>query len=140
MDKVSAQTRSRTMRAVGRKDTAPEMVVRRLLHRLDYRYRIHDKSLPGSPDIVFTNRKKVIFVNGCFWHAHSCRESLTPKSRSEFWKPKLTRNKERDQKNTSLLQSMGWEVLTVWECETKKDNVTNLTHELVEFLGPSRFN
>ncbi|PHP16165.1 hypothetical protein CG471_29670 [Sphingobium sp. IP1] len=114
MDKVDAETRSRTMKSVGRKDTAPEMVVRKLLHGLGYRYRLHDKRLPGSPDIVFAGRKKVIFIHGCFWHAHDCRGSLSPKSKTDFWGAKLDRNKARDARNVEALTSRDWDVMTIW--------------------------
>ncbi|WP_243848544.1 very short patch repair endonuclease [Sphingomonas insulae] len=138
MDKVDAETRSRTMKSVGRKDTAPEMAVRRLLHSLGYRYRLHDKRLPGSPDIVFTGRKKVIFIHGCFWHAHNCRVSLAPKSKTDFWNAKLDRNKARDARNVEALTMCGWDVLTIWECETTKKQRDSLPGKLRTFLGPAR--
>jgi DNA mismatch endonuclease (patch repair protein) len=138
LDNVDAETRSRTMKAVGRKDTAPEMVVRRLLHGLKYRYRLHDKRLPGSPDIVFSARMKVIFIHGCFWHAHDCRESLSPKSKTDFWKAKLDRNKARDTRNVEALTSRGWKVITIWECETTKKQRDILSEKLQDFLGPTR--
>lgn len=106
------------MQAVKSKDTKPEMVVRRLLHSMGYRYRLHRKGLPGKPDIVFPGRKKAIFVHGCFWHWHGCKKGQLPKSRLAYWKPKLTKNVERDKAKTEQLESLGWRVLVVWQCET----------------------
>ena len=104
------------------RDTEPEMIVRRLLYRLGYRYRLHRRELPGYPDIVFKARRKVIFVNGCFWHQHpslECKLARLPKSRLEYWLPKLTRNIERDLKTHSRLIDMGWQIMVIWECEAK---------------------
>lgn len=98
------------------------MMVRSLVHSMGYRYRLHAPDLPGKPDLVFRSRKKVIFVHGCFWHQHgksSCLDGRMPKSRLEYWEAKLARNINRDQQNLEALLSMGWSVLTVWECETK---------------------
>ncbi|MDQ3386844.1 MAG: very short patch repair endonuclease [Actinomycetota bacterium] len=109
------------MSRVRSKDTKPEMRVRRLIHAMGYRYRLHYRNLPGSPDIVFPERSKVIFVHGCFWHRHeNCRRNRTPKSSREFWSSKLERNRVRDLTNQSRLQEMGWSVLVVWECETEE--------------------
>jgi DNA mismatch endonuclease, patch repair protein len=127
------------MRAVRRQDTAPEVVVRRLLHAAGYRYRLHDRRLPGSPDVVFTSRKKAIFVHGCFWHGHECRGSLKPKSRVEYWEPKIERNRSRDQKNVEMLLEQGWAVLCVWECETAKAAQRCLIDQLTAFLGPRKY-
>lgn len=102
------------------KDTRPEMIVRRLLHRLGYRYRLHQKNLPGRPDIVFAARKKIVLVHGCFWHRHSCRfGQVRPETNSAFWKDKIGRNVARDQRNEEALRAVGWHVLTIWECEMK---------------------
>lgn len=131
-DTRTKDQRRRIMQAVGQKDTGPEMTVRRTLHRLGYRYRLHRKDLPGKPDIVFPGRRKAIFVHGCFWHGHGCRYGRPPKSRPEYWLPKLERNKERDAENVEALKSLGWETLTVWQCETK--DIDTLTAELVDFL------
>ena len=117
------------------KDTKPEMAVRRLLHGLGYRYRLHRKDLPGKPDLVFGKRRKIIFVHGCFWHQHpdpQCRGGRIPKSRLDYWGPKLARNVERDAVNEGLLKADGWDVLTVWECEIK--HLETLAPRLVEFL------
>jgi len=100
------------------KDTKPEMVVRSLLHRMGYRFRLHGKGLPGRPDIVLARHKTVVFVHGCFWHRHEgCALARMPKSRSEFWEPKLEGNKQRDARNMERLALAGWEVLTIWECQ-----------------------
>jgi DNA mismatch endonuclease, patch repair protein len=112
--------RSRTMRAVKSKDTTPEMIVRRLVHSLGYRYRLHRRDLPGCPDLVFGPRRKIIFVHGCFWHQHDCpRGARSPKSNQDYWVPKLQRNRCRDEENLILLAELNWRVLVIWECETK---------------------
>ena len=118
-DWMTPEQRTRVMQAIRGKDTAPEMAVRRLVHSLGYRYRLHKKGLPGRPDLVFGPRKKVIFVHGCFWHAHHCRNGRAPSSRQDYWLPKLKRNKERDAENKADLEAQGWRVLTIWECEIK---------------------
>lgn len=106
------------MRRVRSKDTVPEMIVRRLTHGMGYRYRLHDKKLPGCPDMVFRRRRKVIFVHGCFWHRHrNCALARLPKSRRDFWTPKLTANRKRDERNLRELTRAGWSSLVVWECE-----------------------
>lgn len=118
MDTLNRRQRSERMALVRNRDTKPEMVVRRGLHALGYRYRIHVGGLPGRPDLVFTKKRKAIFVNGCFWHRHdNCSLARLPKSRLGFWKAKLDANKKRDQKNLELLSAQGWDVMTVWECE-----------------------
>lgn len=119
MDTRSPQQRRRIMQSVRQKDTAPELVVRRLLYGAGYRYRLHGKGLPGRPDIVFGKRRKVIFVHGCFWHAHGCSKGQAPKSKLDYWGPKLAQNVERDARNVHDLENAGWQVLTVWECETR---------------------
>lgn len=106
------------MQSVKSKDTKPEMAVRRLLHSRGYRYRLHRKDLPGKPDIVFPGRKKAIFVHGCFWHWHGCAKGQLPKSRLDYWQPKLAKNIERDRTKQEQLESQGWQVLVVWQCET----------------------
>ncbi|MBV9083535.1 MAG: DNA mismatch endonuclease Vsr [Acidobacteriaceae bacterium] len=112
--------RSATMRAVRSEDTAPEMSIRRMLHALGYRYRLHDKSLPGKPDVVFAKRRKVVFVHGCFWHGHNCtRGARVPKSNIEYWTRKIARNRERHNSACERLHHAGWDVLTVWECELR---------------------
>lgn len=134
MDKISAEERSRVMKAVRRKDTAPEMIVRRTLHSMGYRFRLHAKELLGTPDIVFRPRRKAIFVHGCFWHGHDCRASLKPSSRTEFWGPKISRNVERDRDRIEKLREAGWKVLVVWECETRTKRREALEGTLRAFL------
>src|SRR4051812_23458715 len=107
------------MKSVGTKNTGPELIVRRLLHGLGCRYSLHQKDLPGSPDIVMRSRKKIVFVHGCFWHGHGCRYGRLPKSRTDYWHPKVLANSKRDRRNRSALSGCGWSVLLVWQCETK---------------------
>ena len=127
------EDRSRIMRAVKDRDTKPEMIVRRMVHGMGYRYRLHRKDLPGKPDLVFSSRKKVIFVNGCFWHGHDCaRGARTPKSNRDYWIRKINRNRQRDTQSRMALVNNGWRVLTVWECELK-DRET-LRSSLPKFL------
>nr|WP_302050519.1 very short patch repair endonuclease [Sphingobium chlorophenolicum] len=112
--------RSALMAKIGQKNTKPETIVRKLLHAMGRRFRLHRRDLPGTPDIVLPGRKKVIFVHGCFWHRHpGCSKATTPKTRQEFWLDKFERNVERDRQKEEELQSAGWDVLTIWECETK---------------------
>ena len=118
VDTVSPEVRSRIMARVKSKDTRPELLLRRLLHGLGYRYRLHRRDLPGRPDIVFPSRKKVVFVNGCFWHSHSgCPRATRPVANREYWLAKLKNNSERDERNLSLLEESGWQTATVWECQ-----------------------
>ena len=106
------------MRRIRKTDTKPELVVRGIVHAMGYRYRLHNSKLPGSPDIVLTRHRKVIFVHGCFWHRHDCPNGRKlPISKPEYWGPKLERNRQRDRANVVHLESMGWTVLMVWECE-----------------------
>ena len=132
--------RSANMRAIRSKGMKPELAVRSLVHRLGYRFRIHRKDLPGKPDLVFSSRRKVIFVHGCFWHVHNCRKAHTPKSNIEYWQPKLQRNKARDLKNLEILHEDNWETLIVWECEVEYRPA--LEDRLKKFLGetPNKFN
>lgn len=133
-DRLTAIERSRNMRRIRSRDSAPEMTVRRLLHRMGYRYRLHGKTLPGRPDIVFSTRRQVIFVHGCFWHRHAgCRFAYMPKSRADFWSDKFARNVTRDAHVTKSLLAGGWDVLVVWECETKDAKL--LAIRLIAFLG-----
>jgi DNA mismatch endonuclease (patch repair protein) len=116
-------------------DTKPELLVRRIVHAMGFRYRLHAKELPGKPDLAFPRLRKVIFVHGCFWHQHKkrgCRLARLPKSRLDFWETKLEGNRLRDLKNRRLLRSLNWEVLEVWECELQ--NVDKLTSRLRYFL------
>ncbi len=123
------------MARIGSKNTAPELTVRRLLHGLGYRFRLHRRNLPGTPDIVLPSRRKAIFVHGCFWHGHGCRIGQPPKSRPEFWEPKLDRNKARDEESCEALRGEGWDVMVVWQCETKDRQA--LAKRLEDFLGPA---
>ncbi|MDA5100609.1 DNA mismatch endonuclease Vsr [Pseudomonas aeruginosa] len=120
MDTLTPHQRSERMGKVRSADTQLELLVRRLVHGMGYRYRLHRKDLPGKPDLVFPARRKVIFVHGCFWHRHSdpsCRLARLPKSRLDFWLPKLSANEERDARVQAQLEALGWEVFTVWECQ-----------------------
>jgi DNA mismatch endonuclease (patch repair protein) len=124
MDRLTPERRSALMSRIRGKDTAPERVLRSALHVVGYRYRLHVKTLPGCPDLVFRKRKKVIFVHGCFWHSHAkCRLGKLPKSNLKFWGPKLEGNRKRDERNIRKLRRMGWQVLVVWQCKlrTPKD-------------------
>lgn len=116
-DVVSQAVRSRMMSSIRGRNTRPEMAIRRYLHRCGFRYRLHDRSLPGSPDLVFPRYRTVIFVHGCFWHRHAgCRLATTPASNAEFWLQKLSANAERDQQNLQKLLREGWQVIVIWEC------------------------
>ena len=122
------------MRAVKSKGTTPEMIVRRLVHGLGYRYRLHRRNLPSNPDIVLGPRRKVIFVNGCFWHRHHCaRGARQPKAIAEYWQAKIARNAARDSASAAALKAGGWDVLTIWECETKTGDRPELARRLREF-------
>ena len=133
MDAFSTEERSEIMRAVRSTDTSAEMIVRRLTHRLGYRYRLHRRDLPGCPDLVFPGRRKVIFVHGCFWHQHQgCKRARRPASNSEYWEKKLNRNIERDRTHLVALAAQGWEALVVWECELRDLGV--LANRLTAFL------
>jgi DNA mismatch endonuclease (patch repair protein) len=117
-DRISPEARSENMSKIRNADTGPEMTVRRLVHSMGYRYRLHKRDLPGCPDLVFPAMRKAIFVHGCFWHRHQgCKYAYTPKSRVDFWISKLEGNRIRDVKNLTELEQLGWKVLTVWECE-----------------------
>jgi DNA mismatch endonuclease, patch repair protein len=124
--------RSANMRAIRSKDMRPELAVRSLVHKLGYRFRLHRKELPGKPDLVFLSRRKVIFVHGCFWHAHDCKISHAPKSNLQYWGPKLERNRARDKKNVEVLAEQGWKTLIVWECEV--GDTEGLSRRLAGFL------
>jgi DNA mismatch endonuclease, patch repair protein len=134
VDPLSPAERSERMGRVRAKDTKPEMVVRRLVHGMGYRYRLHSRSLPGKPDLVFPGRHKVILVHGCFWHLHkNCRQYRFPRSRLDFWGPKLAANQERDARVRRELEAAGWEVLVVWECEIRDRE--RLARSMRDFLG-----
>ena len=117
---LSYEKRSWNMRLIRSTDTKPEIIIRKLLHSLGYRFRLHKKSLPGKPDIVLKKYKTVIFVHGCFWHQHKkCKRSNIPKSNRAYWKPKLTKNIKRDEQHKLILKKLGWRTIVIWECETK---------------------
>lgn len=135
MDTLSPTQRSARMSRVRGVDTKPEWIVRRLLHGMGYRYRLHAKALAGKPDLVLAGRRAVIFVHGCFWHRHpdpSCKLARMPKSRREFWEVKLTRNRDRDQEVERQLNESGWRVLTLWECQLRdRDAVAAIVREFL---------
>src|SRR5262249_16663819 len=133
LDRISNERRSEIMSRIRGKDTSPELTVRSLLHKLGYRYRLHSRKLPGCPDLVFSSRKKVIFVHGCFWHGHrGCRKGKLPKSRLEYWEPKIKANRRRDSSNIRKLKAEGWDVFTVWQCKLK--NIEDIKAQIVSFL------
>ncbi|MBN2396604.1 MAG: DNA mismatch endonuclease Vsr [Candidatus Atribacteria bacterium] len=134
MDNKTTEQRSENMRRIRSTGSIPEMIVRKMIHKMGYRYRLHNHSLPGRPDIVLPKHCKIVFVHGCFWHQHKkCKDGCRiPQSRSNYWIPKLERNIKRDKKNRYNLKNMGWEVLVVWECETKK--LEKLTGKITYFL------
>lgn len=131
-DHVSKEKRSEMMKKIRGKNTAPELAVRKLVHALGYRYRLYGKDLPGKPDLVFASRKKVIFVNGCFWHGHSCRKGSPPKSRMDYWIPKLEENRRRDIRNCKSISRLGWKYLVIWECEIPMS--MKLIWKIISFL------
>jgi DNA mismatch endonuclease (patch repair protein) len=134
MDSVSPSRRSQIMSRIRSSDTRPEMQIRRLLHGLGYRYVLHRRDLPGVPDLVFPSRRKIIFIQGCFWHQHrGCIDGRIPKSRVSYWRPKLQRNVERDRLNVSRLRRAGWKVMLVWECKAVKTET--VCNRLTRFLG-----
>ncbi|MBP7867804.1 MAG: DNA mismatch endonuclease Vsr [Acidobacteria bacterium] len=119
------------------KDTRPELFVRKLVYHLGFGYRLHDPRLPGKPDLVFRKTRKVIFVHGCFWHRHQCRNGrANPKTNNEFWQKKLGANVSRDRRNRTALKKDGWKVLVVWECQTVEARRGWLQDKLGKFLGP----
>ena len=134
-DVLTPEQRRRCMAAIKGRDTKPEMVVRRIVHGMGYRYRLHAADLPGKPDLVFRSRKKVIFVHGCFWHRHNCNLGKpVPATRPEFWQKKLNANRDRDRRNRQKLRQLGWAVLLVWECQTRRQSAEQLAIRLKAFL------
>ena len=133
-DTLSKEQRSANMRAVKSRDTKPEKVVRQMSHTMGYRFRLHRRDLPGTPDLVFPSRRKVIFVHGCFWHGHKCRKGKQPpKTNAAFWEMKIAGNVRRDSQQLRRLKKAGWLSLIVWECEIRKP--ARLTSRLRRFLG-----
>lgn len=132
-DIVSSDRRSQIMGKIRGKNTSPEMVVRRLIYSLGYRYRLHSKKLTGRPDLVFSSRKKVIFVHGCFWHLHEgCPKGKPPETNRDYWIPKLQENKARDIRNQKELVCQGWKILVIWQCELKK--IELVKERIIDFL------
>ena len=120
------KTRSYNMSRIRSGNTKPELIVRKFLHAQGFRYSLHKKTLPGKPDIVFPGRRKVVFVHGCFWHLHAkanCRDATVPKTNTNYWGPKLQRNRDRDQQNKKLLRKLGWQVCVIWECELSNEAI-----------------
>jgi DNA mismatch endonuclease (patch repair protein) len=136
-DTLTQDARRALMARIRGKDTKPELAVRRELHALGYRYRLHARGLPGSPDLVFPGRRKVIFVHGCYWHAHDCRHGLRrPSTNSVFWQGKAEANRARDRRKAEELLEAGWDVAVVWECETTGANRGAWLDRIRGFLGP----
>ena len=134
MDRIPANRRSENMRRIRSSNTKPELVVRSMLHKLGYRFRLHYKNLPGRPDLVFVSRRKAIFVHGCFWHQHKgCADGRLPKSQTGYWLPKLAGNQERDRLRRGQLRRLGWHSLAVWDCQTKDRE--KLEKRLLAFLA-----
>lgn len=135
MDRLSTERRSWLMQQVKGKNTKPEKIVRKILWNAGYRYRLNVKSLSGTPDVVNKKLKKVIFVNGCFWHGHqNCLKAKLPKSRINYWQEKIAKNIERDKRNLLDLEKMGYDVLIIWECETKPKVIELLKAKLLQFM------
>ncbi len=133
VDNLTTEQRKRNMTAIKSRHTKPEMIVRSIVHRLSFRFRLHDKKLAGKPDIVLAKHKKIILVHGCFWHLHDCkRGNVTPKTNIDYWQNKRFRNVARDKKNLESLENEGWEVLVIWECWTKNLELTE--NLLIDFL------
>lgn len=134
-DRLTPEARSALMSRIRGKDTKPELAVRRMLHAMGYRFRLHRKDLPGRPDIVFPGRRKVIFVHGCFWHGHEgCRHAARPSTRADFWAAKIAGNRARDGRNLVSLRDAGWGPLVLWECEIEGDAAA-LAAWVSAFLG-----
>ncbi|MDQ6700029.1 MAG: very short patch repair endonuclease [Acidobacteriota bacterium] len=136
MDSVSALVRSKIMSRVRSENTKPEMFVRRLVHAMGFRYRLHVKDLPGSPDLVFPARRKLIFVHGCFWHGHSCEAGRLPQSNTDYWSAKQARNIARDRQSLRSLARTGWKTLVIWECELRV--VDRIRRRVEKFLNGTR--
>lgn len=126
VDRLTREQRHRNMVAIRGQDTKPEIEVRRLLHRMGYRFKLHDRALPGTPDIVLPRFRTAIMVHGCFWHLHGCSRTVIPETRREFWLAKLQNNRARDSRKEAQLRAAGWHVLTVWECELDAPGVLAL--------------
>ena len=123
VDRISEEQRSWNMSRIQAKNTEPEIIVRKFLHSNGYRYGLHNRKMPGKPDIVLRKYNTVIFVNGCYWHRHGCKHTTTPKTNTKFWKKKFDGNVARDKKNHSQLYHDGWKVIVIWECEVDRINI-----------------
>ena len=135
VDIVDAETRSRMMRNIRGKDTKPELLLRRALHARGFRYRLHQKGLPGRPDLVFPKYRAAVFVHGCFWHRHpGCPKATTPATRTDFWQNKFAENTARDRRNIDQLQEAGWRVLVVWECELARSSIDATVHRVSDWF------
>ncbi len=136
MDVVDRNTRSRMMSGIKSKNTKPELIIRSLLHKSGFRYRLHVKDLPGKPDLVLKKYKAVIFVHGCFWHMHDCKYFKWPKSHVNFWKEKISKNHDNDRKNLVKLSNLGWRVCVIWECSIRdaKDDMEYIKTEIETWL------
>jgi DNA mismatch endonuclease, patch repair protein len=132
MARKTPEDRTRMMRAFKARHTEPELAVRRIVHQMGYRFRVCRKDLPGTPDLVFPSRRKVIFVHGCFWHKHGCKLTRVPKLNRKYWIPKFQRNRKRDARNIAALQAEGWRPLIIWECEVRAGQ--DLSRQLRDFL------
>lgn len=135
VDSLTPEQRSERMSRIRGSDTGPELLVRRYLHALGFRYRLHARDLPGRPDLVLPKHGAVVFVHGCFWHAHSCQKGRIPRTRSKFWQEKFAYNQARDSRNVRALRRLGWRVLTVWECSlargsTRESTLENLARKI----------
>ena len=135
VDHIDSAKRSLNMAAIRSKDTEPELVVRKIVYGLGYRYRLHWKKLPGKPDLVFPGKRKAIFVHGCFWHGHDCIRGRLPSTNLDFWERKIVKNKERDGRVRNQLNAQGWNVLTIWQCRLK--DVSELKQTITRFLTMS---
>jgi len=134
-DIFSKEKRSEIMSKIGPKDSKPEIIVRKIVHSLSYRFRLHRKDLPGNPDLVFPKYKKAIFVHGCFWHGHKrCQRGKLPATNTTFWEEKISGNVKRDKSNFNKLRRLGWKYLVIWQCDLKESNKENLKRKINNFF------
>lgn len=134
VDIFDKKKRSEIMSEISGKNTKPELLIRKALFSEGYRYRLHRKELPGNPDIIFPGRKKVIFINGCYWHGHNCKKAALPETNKQFWEKKISGNVARDKKNLDKLLKMGWKSFVIWQCEIKKSSLGNIIKQAKKFL------
>lgn len=133
-DIFNKEKRSEIMSKISGKNTKPELIIRKALFSEGYRFLLHGKDLPGNPDIVFPGRKKVIFINGCYWHGHNCKKAALPETNKQFWKKKIDGNVERDRKNLDNLLKMGWKGFVIWQCEIKRGTLKDKINRIKMFL------